>query len=136
MSMDTVKAIIAQAKAGFLATTDGSRATVRPMGSPTWVGHELWFASAVKSTKVEDIKKKPCVEFCAADSQWRHVRISGLCKVSTDRADRQKFIDLVPSAKDYFKGIDDPNYAVLRIKIEHIRLNTGETTGYTEVKPE
>ena len=91
------------------------------MGSLKWVGNELWCACGLQDDKVADIRKVPHVEFCIADHDWDHVRISGVCTVSTDPQDRALFLDLVPTAKGYFSGPDDPNFAVLRTKVERIR---------------
>jgi len=129
MSIEAVKEIMAEAGSGYLATTDGEKASVRPMGCPQWVEGELWFATGINSAKVAEIRRKSRVEFCIADKAWRFVRIAGACIVSTAMDDRQAFWDRVPVVKDYFKGVDDPNYAVLRVKVDSIRLMTedGET---------
>jgi general stress protein 26 len=54
------------------------------------------------------------------------VRIAGTCSVSTDKDDRETYLDLVPEVRSYFSGADDPRYVGLRIKVEAIRLMTQE----------
>jgi general stress protein 26 len=126
MSFETVVQIMEEAKSGYLATTDGERPGVRPMGCPQWIDGELWLATHIGSAKVADVRKKARVEFCIADQNWRYVRISGRCRVSTDKADRQAFLDRVPVVKEYFDGVDDPGYAILRVAVDDIRLMTNE----------
>jgi len=133
MSFDTVKQIMEEAGSGYLATTDGDRAYVRPMGSPQWVGSELWMATGLNSGKVAQIKKRNRVEFCIADKAWRFLRIAGTCSISQDTTDRQTFMDRVPVITQYFSGATDANYAVLRIKVETMQLVTPQ--GETSVQP-
>lgn len=129
IEIETVNEIMVQAGSGYLATTDGEKASVRPMGCPQWVGGELWLATNTKSEKIRDIQKKNQVEFCIADKSWRYVRIAGTCTLSEDVKDRKTFWDRVPVIKEYFKGEHDPHFGILRIKVKSIRLMTekGET---------
>lgn len=134
MSFEQAKKIMEEAGSGFLATTDGERAAVRPMGGGIWVGRELWYATDVNSAKVAQVRKRPSVEICYADKQWRHVRIAGKCAVSTADAHKKKMYDALPILQKYFKGPTDPNLAVLRIKVEKVRLMDLSDMKYTEVK--
>ena len=129
IDIETVNEIMAQAGSGYLATTDGERASVRPMGCPQWVGGELWLSVNTGSEKISDIHKRNQVEFCIADRSWRYVRIAGSCTLSEDLNDRKVFWDQVPAIKEYFKGVHDPHFGILRIKVKIIRLMTekGET---------
>jgi general stress protein 26 len=133
MSFDEVKRIMKEAGAGFMATTDGEHAAVRPMGGGTWFGRELWFATGANSAKVAEIKKKPSVEFCFMDKEMRHVRISGKCTVSTDNGDKKKIYDAIPQLKRYYKTPADPGLVVLRTKVDRIRLMNTTDMKYTEV---
>ncbi len=122
MSMETVKQIIKEAGAGFLATTDGDRPGVRPMGGGEWVGQEMWLASGKDSAKVADIQARPRVEICYMAPDYRHVRIAGECRVSTAPADKERLFKLVPMMEQYFSGPQDPGFVVLRLKPDSIRL--------------
>jgi len=135
MQMDQVKEIMKEAGSGFLATTDGERASVRPMGGWAWVGDELWCAAGMDSAKVADIKKRPQVEYCFTDSQMRHIRISGECRVSTDNSDKARLLELVPGIAQHVQGPEDPNYGVLRLTSPRIRAADETGTGYQEVTP-
>jgi len=134
MSFEQAKKIMDEAGTGFLATTDGEHAAVRPMGGGTWFGRELWFATSADSAKSAEIRKRPSVEFCFMDKEMRHVRVSGRCAVSTDNADKKKLYDACPVLKQHIKDPADPNYVVLKTKVERIRMMTTMDMKYTEVK--
>jgi general stress protein 26 len=133
MSFADVKKMMDEVGSGFLATTDGERAAVRPMGGGTWFGRELWYATNIDSPKVAEIKKKSSVELCYADKEWRHVRITGKCVVSTDNNDRQKLYAALPILKKYYKSATEPSFAVLKIKVDKIRFMSMNDMKYTEV---
>lgn len=133
MNLEEAKKVMKDADNGFLATTDGERAAVRPMGGWAWVGRELWCATGAKSSKVAEIKKKSHVEYCFADKNWKHVRISGPTSVSADNADKQKLYDLVPELKKYISDPKSPDYVVLRTRVEKIRYMGSADMEYTNV---
>ena len=133
MNFEEVLKVMKEAVSGFLATTDGERAAVRPMGGWAWVGKELWCATGAKSAKVAEIQKRPWVEYCFADKAWNHVRITGTTTVSSEDADKKKLYDLVPLLKNYISDPKSPEYAVLRTKVEGIRYASATDTGYTDV---
>lgn len=136
MSMEMVKSLMKEAGWGFLATTDGTRAAVRPMGGWAWVEKELWCASGKESGKIEHLKKVPHAEFCFADSRGRHVRISGHCRVSHDAADKRTLYELVPALENYTGGPEDPNFVVIRIQVEKVRFMSSTDMKYVDVKTE
>lgn len=134
MSLDKVKKLMQEAGWGYLATTDGQSAAVRPMGGITWVGKELWGATFEGSDKVAQLRKKAGAEYCFADKEGRHVRITGPCRVSADKADKEKFWKLTPMLKDHYTGPDDPKYLVLRMAVSRVRFMDTKDMKYTEVK--
>ena len=135
MSMEIVRKIMKEAATGFLATTDGQKPAVRPNGGWAWVEGELWCATAASSAKVAQIKARPYAEYCFADKEWRHVRISGPTTVSTDNKDKKKLYDLVPELKNHISDPTSPDYVVLRTKPEKIRLMDSKDMKYKDVKP-
>jgi uncharacterized pyridoxamine 5'-phosphate oxidase family protein len=133
MTLDDVRALMQRAGSAFLATTDGERASVRPMGSAAWVDGELWYCAALRSAKCDDIRLCPNVEICAADPEWNHVRIKGTCAISTGRDDRAKLLELVPEVGHYVSGPDDPDFAVLRVSPSCIRAAASGAMEYEHV---
>lgn len=135
MSMEKVKALAEEVRTGFLATTDGRRAEVRPMGGWAWVEKELWIATGADSRKVADIEACPGVEICFMAAGGRNVRIAGECTVSRDARDKRRLFELVPVLAEHVDGPDDPNYVVLRLKPDRVRLMDTDDMQTVEVDP-
>jgi general stress protein 26 len=135
MSMEKVRALTKEARTGFLATTDGRRAEVRCMGGWAWFGGELWMATAANSSKVADIQARAGVEICFMAADGRNVRIAGSCAVSRDSQDKHKLFESVPMLEKYMDGPDDPNYVVLRLTPQRVRLVDSPDLETIEVDP-
>ncbi|MCD6328121.1 pyridoxamine 5'-phosphate oxidase family protein [bacterium] len=133
MNFEELKAFMKESHWGYLATTDGKRASVRPMSGCGWFGKEFWCATGMKDAKTDDIKKTPYVEYCFSDKEGRHVRLSGKCIISTEKADKQKLLDFMPILKQYVGDADSPDYIVLRLIPDSIRLMGPTDMKYTEV---
>jgi len=135
MTMDDVKALMKEAGWGALATTDGQAAWARPMGGWAWFGGELWCASAADTDKVAQIKAVPRAEYCFCTREGKHARLAGVCTISTDNDDKQKLYDAVPMLKNYIPEPTAPNYAVIRMKPDRVRVMASTDLQYTEVAP-
>ena len=135
MNVDEVKAFMKEVGWGYLATTDGEKVGVRPMGGWAWVEGELWCASGKPSDKVAQLEKVPHAEYCFCSKDGRHARIAGSCTVSTDQEDKSTLYELVPALKDHISDPTSPEYVVLRLKPDRIRMTTTDMS-YTEIKPE
>ena len=133
MDMEQVKTLMKEVGSGFLATTDGERATVRPMGGWAWVEGQLWCATGLDSAKVADIHERPHIEYCFMKPDGAHIRVAGTCAVSTEQADKTRLLDLVPGIGQHIQGAEDPNYAVLRLTVESVRWFGGGARDYVEV---
>ncbi len=68
MDFETVKDFMKQVGWGFLATSDGNKVGVRPMGSCVWMDDELWCASRDKTEKIAQLRKVPYAEYCVSDT--------------------------------------------------------------------
>ena len=103
MDFETVKKFMTEAGWGFLATSDGNKVGVRPMGSCVWVGNES------RGLQPEMDQRKPCnsgsslciiqVRYCFSDRDGKHVRIQGVCTISTNNDDKLKLYVAVPVLK-------------------------------------
>ena len=121
MEMEEVKAFMKKVRWGYLATSDGEKVGVRPMGGWAWVEGEFWCASGKPSDKVSQLEKVPYAEYCFCDAEGGHVRIDGPCTISVDQDDKQKLYDLVPALKGHISDVTSPGYVVLRMKPERVR---------------
>ena len=122
MSLDKVKALMKETGWGALATTDGKTVGVRPMGGWAWFGTELWCATSTSSDKVAQLEAVPYAEYCFCKPEGEHVRIGGPCAISTNNDDKLKLYEAVPLLKNYIADPADPDYVVIRMKPDRIRI--------------
>jgi uncharacterized pyridoxamine 5'-phosphate oxidase family protein len=134
MSLETVKNLMKEVGWGFLATSDGKKVGVRPVGSCVWMGSELWCATRDGTQKVLQLRKVPYAEYCFCDSEGKHVRIAGPCIISTNNNDKLKVYEAVPVLRKYYKDPSDPKYVVIRMKPERIRFLAGTGKGYEDIE--
>ena len=132
MSMDRVKSLMKEVGWGTLATTDGKTVGVRPMGGRAWFGEELWCATSGASEKVAQLRAVPYAEYCFCKPDGEHVRLAGPCSISTDNDDKLKLYQAVPLLKNYIANPADPDYVVIRMKPDRIRIIQKDMT-YQEV---
>jgi uncharacterized pyridoxamine 5'-phosphate oxidase family protein len=128
-----IKNFIREVGWGFLATSDGKKVGVRPMGSCVWIGNELWAATRIGTAKVLQLREVPYAEYCFSDSEGKHVRIAGPCAISTNNSDKLKLYEAVPVLKKYYKDPTNPEYVVIRMKPERIRLMAQTGKGYEDI---
>ena len=134
MSLETVKNFMKEVGWGLLATSDGNKVGVRPMGSCVWMGNELWAATTDGTEKIIQLRKVPHAEYCFSNSEGKHVRIAGLCTISTNNDDKLKLYEAVPILKNYIKDPAEPTYVVIRMKPERIRLMAEAGKGYKDIE--
>jgi len=134
MNMETVKELMRQVGWGFLATTDGKKVGVRPMGGWAWFGRELWCATAADSEKVAQLHKVPYAEYCFCDTAGKHTRIAGKCTVSTDNSEKLKLFQAVPQLKNYISDPASPEYVVIKLTPQRVRITAGTDLQYEEIK--
>ena len=134
MNLEMVKNFMKDVGWGFLATSDGNKTGVRPMGSCVWMSNELWAATTDGTEKIMQLRKVPYAEYCFSDSEGKHVRIAGPCTVSTNNDDKLKLYEAVPILKKYIKDPAEPQYVVIRMKLERVRLMAEAGKGYEDIE--
>jgi uncharacterized pyridoxamine 5'-phosphate oxidase family protein len=134
MNFETVKKFMTEVGWGFLATSDGNKVGVRPMGSCVWVGNELWAATRNGSEKTVQLREVPYAEYCFSDGEGKHVRITGPCTISTNNDDKLKLYEAVPVLRKYYKDPSTPEFVVIRMKPERIRLMAEAGKGYEDIE--
>ena len=133
MSLEMIKKFMTEVGWGFLATSNGNKVGVRPMGSCVWMGNELWAATTDGTEKTMQLRKVPYAEYCFSDREGKHVRIAGSCTISTNNDDKLKLYEAVPILKNYIKDPSEPTYVVIRMKPERIRLMSQAGTKYEDI---
>lgn len=116
-------------KIGVLATVENNKPYARYM---TFLREELTFYTPTnkKTEKVDEIKKNPYVHvlFGYEDKGLgdSYIEVAGTAKIMDTKELKQKFWET--GFQHWFDGPDDPNYVLLQIKPESIRLmnNNGE----------
>ena len=134
MNIEEVKQFTKQVNWGYLATTDGQKVGVRPMGGLAWKDSDLLCATFASSDKVAQLKKVPHAEYCFCDSTGRHVRIAGPCTISTDNAEKLWLYKAVPALKDHIDDPAAPEYVVIKMTPDNIRTMESTDMKYTQVK--
>jgi general stress protein 26 len=133
MTLDDVKALMKEVGWGTLATSDGQCVGCRPMGGWAWFGDELWCASGAASDKVRQLQTVPHAEYCFARPDGLHVRIAGPCTISTDNTIKKQLHDAVPLLKKYIPDPASPDYVVLVMRPDQIRVMAGDDLEYQDV---
>jgi general stress protein 26 len=134
MNLEQVKQFIKQLGWGFLATTDGRKVGVRPMGGLAWKGNEFLCATFASSDKVAQLRKVPYAEYCFCDPAGRHVRMAGPCSISTDNAEKLWLYKAVPALKDHISDPASPDYVVIKMTPDNIRSMDSTDMKYEQVK--
>jgi general stress protein 26 len=133
MTLDEVKALMKEVGWGMLATGDGRRVGCRPMGGWAWFGGELWCASGTASDKVRQLEAVPHAEYCFARPDGLHVRIAGPCTISTDNEVKKQLYDAVPLLKKHIPDPASPEYVVLVMRPDRVRVMAADDLEYQDV---
>ena len=134
MNLEMVNSFIKEVGWGFLATSDGNKVGIRPIGSCVWMGNELWAATTEGTAKIMQLRKVPYAEYCFSDREGKHVRIAGPCTISTNNDDKLKLYEAVPILKNYIKDPAEPKYVVIRMKPNRIRFMAQAGMGYEDIE--
>ena len=134
MTLEELKQFIKQVSWGFLATTDGRIVGVRPMGGLAWKDNQFLCATGASSDKIAQLRKVPYAEYCFCDSAGKHVRIAGPCSVSTDNAEKLWLYKALPSLKEHVSDPASPEYVVIKMTPDNIRVMEGTDMKYSQVK--
>lgn len=110
----------------YLATAAGEQPRVRPVTLINF-DQKFWVATGTRSVKVRQIRSNPSVEFCLPVSQkdkTGYIRVAGVADTVEDRETKARLADQMDYFSAHWKGVDDPNYTLLRItrvEVEYLR---------------
>jgi len=85
------------------------------------------------SQKVTELEQVPNAEYCFGEPEGRHVRIAGRCTVSRELADKKKLYAQVPVLARYISDPAAPQYVVIRMRPDRVRIMNSMERGYEEV---
>ncbi len=119
------------AQSVYLATVEADQPRVRPVTLLN-IDQKLWIATSPRSAKARQIRRNPNVEFCLPLSDERgngYIRVAGLASIVADPQTRSSIGERIPFLNEYWSGVDDPNFCLLRItrvEVEYLRPGEGE----------
>jgi general stress protein 26 len=134
MTFEELKQFTKQTGWGYLATTDGKTVGVRPMGGIAWKDKQLLCSTFTPSDKIKQLGKVPYAEYCFCDSTGKHVRIAGPCSISTDNAEKLWLYKQVPELAKYFPDPAMPEYVIIKMVPDNIRVMSGTDMAYEQIK--
>lgn len=135
MTFEELKQFIKKVSWGYLATTDGQKVGVRPMGAVAWKDGDFLCATGASSDKIAQLRKVSYAEYCFSDSVGKHVRIAGPCTVSTDNAEKLWLYKEIPGLKEHVSDPASPDYVIIKMTPDNIRvMNTDFSYSKVELK--
>ena len=134
MNMEDVKQLTKEAGWGFLGTTDGKTVGVRPMGGWAWIEDQLWCASMKSTDKISQLQAIPYAEYCFCNKEVKHVRIAGPCTISSDSDEKLRLYNAVPILKDHIDDPASPQYVVIKLTPDRIRMMEATDLNYKEIE--
>lgn len=124
MTKDEVIDLIRDAGYCFLATTEGKQPRVRPMAPYLSDDNQLLVALLGRSRSIAQVKENPLVELCYVDRKMWYCRIAGHAAISEDKEKKETLWNNVPILRQYFGGIDDPNFVLMAVDIKEVEAMT------------
>ena len=104
--MKEVLDFLNKAKTFYLATTDGEKAYVRPLGLVIEYNGKLAFSTNNQKPMYKQMQSHPDVQICAYDGEGNTLRISGKFVVVTTEEAQAKALDLFPNLKNMYSPGD------------------------------
>jgi len=124
----------AESQVAFLGTAEGEQPRVRPVTLINF-DQKFWIATGTRSAKVRQIRRNPNVEFCLQlleGDNTGYVRVAGVAQAVGDRETKEKLAEQMDFFAAHWKGVDDPDYTLLRItRVEVEYMSPGETEAHS-----
>ncbi|MCB9748220.1 MAG: pyridoxamine 5'-phosphate oxidase family protein [Candidatus Omnitrophica bacterium] len=124
MTKEEVIDLIRDAGFGMLSTSEGDQPRVRPMMPYYTDDGELLVALLGRSRTIAQVKANPKIEICYVDRKMWYARIAGEGKISEDKEKKQILWNNIPMLKQYFGGVEDPNFHLMEVTIKEVEAMT------------
>ncbi len=105
-----------------LATMDNDQPRVRPMALITH-DDSIWLSSKSEWSKVKQISENEKVEFTVApksDSTTGSIRITALAEIEEDLKTKEELAKAIPWFNNYWNSPDDPNFTLIKMKLNRV----------------
>lgn len=116
-SVPTPEDVLKSESSVYLATSEAGSPRVRPV-TVVKTGGSLFVLTGTNSKKVDQIRKENRVEVLSMvehGGNRGYLRISGEAKIVEDVVTKKKVATTTTYFQNYWSGVDDPNYALIRI---------------------
>ena len=77
-----------------------------------------------RSRTIAQVKENPLVEICFVDRKMWYCRVTGKAKISDSKENKEIVWNNVPMLKQYFGGIEDPNFILMEVEILNVEAMT------------
>ena len=124
MTKEEVVDLIRDAGYGQLATAEGNQPRLRPMMPYLTDDGQLLLALLDRSRTIAQVKSNPLVEICFVDRKMWYCRITGKGHISQDSEKKEILWNNIPMLKQYFGGIQDPNFTLMVVEITSVEAMT------------
>ena len=122
MTSDELKAaakqIVTDRAVFFMATVEGTTPRVRPMTCIHADGFRVWTASHKDTGKMRQLSRNNTVECCFLDARNRQVRLRGTVTI----LETEEAWAGIPVSPQFTPMVEDPNWVLLRIDPQEIRV--------------
>jgi general stress protein 26 len=131
--LDVSLAVVKGDRAPMLASINGDHPRVRPISPLRTVGFTIYFASLRNYHKTGELEANPNVEMCFIGNGHDQVRLTGVCKLITDKETRQDIWDSSPLLRYYLDSVDNPVLLMYRVDPTRVRFMREWALDYHEV---
>jgi len=124
MNKEEVIDLIRDAGYAVLATTEDNQPRLRPMVPYLTDDGNFLIALLSRSRTIAQVKENPLVEICFVDRKMWYCRVTGKAKISDSKENKEIVWNNVPMLKQYFGGIEDPNFILIEVEIKDVEAMT------------
>ncbi len=121
-SVPTPDDVLKSESSVYLATSEAGSPRVRPV-TVVKTGGSLFVLTGTNSKKVDQIRKDNRVEVLSMvehGGNRGYLRISGEAQIVEDAVTKKKVATATSYFQNYWSGVDDPNYALIRIEPKRV----------------
>ncbi|MBK5112188.1 MAG: pyridoxamine 5'-phosphate oxidase family protein [Candidatus Heimdallarchaeota archaeon] len=122
-NFEDVKKHLLQMPLVFFSTVEKNQPRVRPMALIN-CDNEYWLTSRSYEEKMDQVKENAKFEFSFNEQENLKgmIRITGKAYVIEDLKIKEKLSKAIPFFKDYYTEPADPNFGLIKLEIEEVRV--------------
>ena len=107
----------------FVSTIKGTKPATRPFGAIMEIDNDLYISTGKTKEVFKQIVYKTPIQIVALKNGTRKwVRVSGTSVIIEDKTLKQKMLDENPILNKRYSGIDDENFALIKIIKKNVEI--------------